>query len=270
VLVVWATRAGIDVMFFVLLMAVFFAYSLAMARLVSAGGVYVPSVSISARNLVVAARGAASISPPTLTMMTVLQAPCLDLFKLNLLHFTLNDFKIAHSARLPGRLVTICLLAALALMVAIVPWVTLHYAYRLGALSFDGWPFRDTGGWEFGPLVNDLRAPRSAASFLWAGLATGAGVMLLLTWLHSRFIWFAISPLGFMLGGTWGMIQRMWASAFVAWLLVFVIRRFGGLRPYRRIRPVFLGMVVGHLVMMELRSLLDPLFGLDMHLAAWE
>ncbi len=270
VLVLWATRAGMDVMFFALLMAVFFAYALAMARIVSAGGVYVPSVSISARNLVVAARGAASIPAPTLTMMTVLQVPCLGLFKLNLLHFTLNNFKIAHSSRLPGRLVTICLLSALALMVAIAPWVTLHYAYRLGALSFDDWLFRDTGGWEFGPLVSDLRAPRPAASFLWTGLAAGAGVMLLLTWLHSRFIWFAISPLGFMLGGTWGMIQRMWASAFIAWLLVFLIRRFGGLKLYRTVRPAFLGMVVGHLVMMGLRSLVDPLLGLDMHLAAWE
>lgn len=270
VLVLWAMRAGIDPALFALLMLIFFAYSLAMARLVCAAGVYVPSVSISARNLVVAARGAASIPARTLTMMTMLEAPCLGLFKLNLLHFSLNDFKIGHSARLPGRLVGVCLLASVVLMIAIVPWVTLHYAYHLGALSFDAWLFRDTGGWEFGPLVSDLRAPRPAASSLWAGLATGAGVMGLLTWLHSRFIWFAMSPIGFMLGGTWGMTQRMWASAFIAWLLVFVIRRFGGLRLYRTVRPAFLGMVVGHLVTMGLRSLVDPLLGIDMHLAAWE
>ncbi len=270
VLVIWAMRAGMDVLFFGVLMAVFFAYSVAMARLVAAGGVYVPSVSISARNLVVAARGAASIPAPTLTMMTVLQAPLLELYKLNLLHFTLNDFKIIHSTRLPGRLSAVCLWTAIVLMMAIVPWVTLHYAYRHGALNFDWWLFRDTGGWEFGPLVNDLRAPRPASSFLGLGLMTGAAVMVLLTWLHTRFIWFAISPIGFLLGGTWGMTQRMWASAFIAWLLVFAIRRFGGLKLYRTLRPVFLGMVVGHLVMMGLRSLIDPLFGITMHLSAWE
>lgn len=270
VLVGWAMRAGIDLSFFVLLMAVFLGYSVAMARLVAAGGVYVPSVSVHARELLVAARGAASIPAPTLTMMTVLKAPFMYQYKLNLLHFTLNDFKIAHSARLPGRLVAVCMWAAILLMIAIVPWVTLHYAYRHGALNFDWWLFRDSGGWEFGPLVENLRAPRPASSFLLAGLATGAAVMMLLTWLHSRFVWFAISPLGFVLGGTWGMVGRMWASAFVAWLLVFLIRRFGGLRLYRAVRPAFLGMVIGHLVIMGARSLLDPLLGLDMHLAAWE
>ena len=75
VLVGWAMRAGIDLSFFVLLMAVFLGYSVAMARLVAAGGVYVPSVSVHARELLVAARGAASIPAPTLTMMTVLKAP---------------------------------------------------------------------------------------------------------------------------------------------------------------------------------------------------
>jgi hypothetical protein len=270
VLFAWATRAGMDITFFAILTAIYLGYSLAMARLVSAGGVYVPDVSIHARGLVVAARGAASIPAPTLTMMTVLKAPFMSLYKLNLLHLTLNDFKIGHSARLPGRLIALCMWAAIVLMMVIVPWVTLHYAYGKGALNFDWWLFRDSGGWEFGPLVDDLRAPRPAASFLWAGLGAGAGIMLLLTWLHARFIWFAISPIGFLLGGTWGMTQRMWASAFIAWLLVFVIRRFGGLRLYRTVRPAFLGMVTGHLVMMGLRSLIGPIFGINMHLAAWE
>jgi hypothetical protein len=270
VLVGWAARAGMDLAFFAILMGVFFAYSLAMARLVAAGGIYVPDVTIGARSLLVAARGAASIPAPTLTMMTVLRVPFISLFKVDMLHYTLNDFKISHSARLPGRLVAICMWIAIVLMMAIVPWVTLHYAYRDGVLKcFDWWQY-EMGEWEFGPLVDDLRAPRPASSFLWAGLAAGAGVMTLLTWLHSRFIWFAISPLGFLLGGTWGMTQRMWGSAFIAWLLVFLVRRFGGLRLYRTVRPAFLGMVVGHLVMMGLRSLIDPLFGITMHLSAWE
>jgi hypothetical protein len=118
--------------------------------------------------------------------------------------------------------------------------------------------------------MNDLRAPQPPSSYLPAGLAYGAALMLLLTWLHASFIWFAISPIGFVLGGTWGMVQRMWTNAFIAWLLVTALRRFGGLRLYRLVRPVFLGMVIGHLVMMGFRSLFDPVLGLRMHLSAWE
>jgi len=266
----WARAAGMDLLMFALLGLVFFAYSLAVARMVAVGGVYVPDITLTPRSLLVDLRGAASIPTPTLTMFTMLRTPFMGLWKLNLLHFTVNDLKILHSARVPGRLAAVCLWLALLLMMAIVPWVTLHYCYSRGALNFDSWLFRDTGGWEFGPLVNDLRTPEPASAYLPIGLACGAAVMALLTWLHAQYIWFAVSPIGFVLGGTWGLGQRMWASAFVAWLLVTLLRRFGGLSLYRRVRPVFLGMVIGHLVTMGFRSLFDPVLGLTMHLAAWE
>jgi hypothetical protein len=270
VMAYWARAAGMDLTEFGLLVLIFFAYSLAVARLVAAAGVYVPDISLEPRALLVDLRGAASYPARTLTMFTLLATPFMQLWKVNILHFTLNDFKILHSARVPGRLGAACLWIALLLMMAIVPWVTLHYAYSRGALNFDAWLFRDTGPQEFGRLMSDLRAPQPPSSYLPAGLAYGAAVMLLLTWLHASFIWFAISPIGFVLGGTWGMVQRMWTNAFIAWLLVTALRRFGGLRLYRLVRPAFLGMVIGHLVMMGFRSLFDPVLGLRMHLSAWE
>ncbi len=269
-LALWGRAAGLDPFAFAALLAVFFGYSLTMARLVSAGGVYVPDMSVTPRSFLVALRGAAAYPARTLTMFSMLQSPFTRQYKLNLLHFALNNFKIAHSAGLPGRLTTACLWASLLIIMAIVPWVTLRYAYSLGAFTFDSWLFRDMGAWEFGELASDLRSPQPAIPFLPAGLAFGAAIMAGLMWLHGRFIWFAISPLGFIMAGTWGMVQRMWANAFIAWLLVTIIRRAGGLRLYRTVRPAFLGMVISHLVIMGLRSLLDPLIGLHMHLAAWE
>jgi hypothetical protein len=266
----WARAAGMELGLFAGLIAIFCAHSLAAARMVAVGGVYVPDLTMRPHALLAGLRGAASIPAPTLTMFTMLDRPFMGLLKRNLLHFTVNDLKILHAARIPGRLGAACLWVALALMIGIVPWVTLHYAYSRGALSFDSWLFRDGGGWEFMPLASNLRTPTPASSYLPVGLVWGAGVMALLTWLHARYIWFAVSPIGFVLAGTWGMGQRMWTSAFIAWLLVTVLRQFGGLRLYRRARPAFLGMVVGHLVMMGSRSLLDPVLGLDMHLSAWE
>ena len=105
--------------------------------------------------------------------------------------------------------------------------------------------------------------------FLLPGLLCGAAVMLLLTWLHTNFLWFSISPIGFIMGGTWAMNTRIWASAFIAWLLVVLLRGFGGLKLYAKFRPAFVGMALGHFVIMGLRSALDPLIGLHMHLSAW-
>jgi len=270
VMAVWARRAGCDLGVFAAFIGIFIAYSLAMARLVAAGGVYVPDVSLAPRDLLTGLTGAARFSPGSLTVLGLIQGPFVRSYKVNLLHFFLNDFKIMHSARLPGRLAAVCLWVALALMMVIVPWVILHYAYRDGSLNFDLWMFRDAGDVEFGQLASSLSMPEAPMAYLPTGLACGAAAMAGLTWLNARFVWWSLSPIGFVLGGTWGLGQRMWTSAFIAWLAVVSLRKVGGLRLYRTVRPMFLGMVIGHLVMMGFRSLFDPVLGLRMHLSAWE
>ena len=46
--------------------------------------------------------------------------------------------------------------------------------------------------------------------------------------------------------GTGSTCNTIWANAFTAWLLTSLIRRFGGFRLYRALRPAFLGLVFGH------------------------
>jgi hypothetical protein len=95
------------------------------------------------------------------------------------------------------------------------------------------------------------------------------GVMLLLTWLHQSFLWWGLSPIGFIMGGGNAMNTRIWSNAFIAWLLVVLLRRFGGLRLYAKFRPAFVGLVLGHFLIMGLRSMIDPLLGLNMQLSPW-
>ncbi|MGD0111997.1 MAG: DUF6785 family protein [Armatimonadota bacterium] len=265
----WTHCAGMDLWVFGVLMTIFFGYSLATARLVSAGGVFVPDVSMNPRDLMVGVTGAAGFTPGSLTMITYLQATFMQEWKVNFLHFDMNDMKILHSARVRGRLAAGALLLALLLMMAVVPWVNIHTAYAQGAQKFDSWQFRDMGNYQFGQLSDSLRTPEAATPFLSYGLVCGAAVMLLLTWLHTNFLWWGVSPIGFIMGGTWGLNTRLWTNAFIAWALVVLMIRFGGLRMYRKFRPAFLGMALGHFLIMGLRSITDPMLGLFMQLSPW-
>ena len=265
----WARRAGMDLWVFAALMGVFLAYSLATARLVAAGGVYVPDVSMAPRDLLIGVTGAAGYAPGSLSMITYLQATFMLEWKVNFMHYSMNDLKILHSARLPGRRAAGALLLAVVLMLAIAPWADLHAAYTHGAQKFDAWQFRDMGNWQFGQLAASLHTPEAPTPFLRLGLFCGAAVMLVLNWLHTSFLWWGISPIGFIMGGTWALNTRIWTNAFIAWTLVTLLVRLGGLRLYRRFRPVFLGMALGHVVIMGLRSLIDPILGLHMQLAPW-
>ncbi len=254
---------------FAALITVYYAFSLSMARLVSASGVYVPDPGLPAKDMLVNLTGAGAYSGPTLTMMTYLQATFMLEYKVNFMHYAMNDLKVAHSARLPGRLVTIGLLVSVVLMLAISPWVVLYCAYTHGAFKFDTWGFRDMGLSQFGQLMDDLRNPRASDCYLPFGLISGGAIMLLLHWLHTSFLWWGISPIGFVMADTWGMNARIWTNALIAWIVVVTLRRIGGLRLYKTCRPLFLGMVLGHFLIFGLRSLIDPLFGMNTQLAPW-
>jgi hypothetical protein len=221
------------------------------------------------RDLLVGVTGAAGYAPASLTIMTYLQATFMLEWKVSFLHYSLNDLKILHAARLPGKLAAGALLIAVLLMVAIAPWSNLQAAYTHGAQQFDVWQFQYMGNTQFGLLAASLQSPESARPYLPLGLLCGAVVMFVLDWLHSNFLWWSISPIGFIMGGTWALNQRIWASAFIAWLLVTAMIRAGGLRLYRSFRPAFLGMALGHCAIMGLRSLIDPVLGLHMSLLPW-
>ncbi len=269
VLCSWAARAGMDLWVFIAFIGICFGYSLAMTRMVVAGGIYVPSTSLLPRDVLVGLTGAAPYSVRSMTLITFLQHTFMLQPKVNFMHFAVNDLKVLHSARVRGRLAAAALLVAVVLMMLIVPWTDLRAVYHRGALSLDLWQFRDSGAGVFGELAATLQSPERATPYLSLGLLCGGAIMLALTWLHANFLWWGLSPLGFVMGGTWAMNTRVWTNALLAWVLVVALRRFGGLRLYRTWRPSFVGMMVGHLVIMAVRSIVDPWLGLHMQLSPW-
>jgi hypothetical protein len=190
-------------------------------------------------------------------------------YKVNALQYTMDDLKVLHAARLPGLLAAGALLLALVLMIALASFTNLHAIYTEGAQKLDQSVFRNTGEYQFGQLAASLRVPEARNPYLPAGIFFGAAVMLGLGWLNTTFVGFGISPIGFIMGGTWGLGDRIWTNALIAWVVVSAMIRFGGLPLYRRSRPFFLGMVLGNFAMVGIRSLVDPLLGLHMFLTAW-
>ena len=93
----------------------------------------------------------------------------------------------------------------------------------------------------FAPLVQvadqyDTRLP--------VFFASGIGIALVLSIMRMRYAWWPLAPLGFALSGSWSMIV-FWFPFLVAWLLKTTIVRYGGWRTYSRLRPFFLGLILG-------------------------
>ena len=57
-----------------------------------------------------------------------------------------------------------------------------------------------------------------------------------------RFVWWPFHPLGYPVSCVFG---GMWFSVFLAMLLKSVIMKYGGPPLFRRLRPMFLGLILG-------------------------
>ena len=78
-------------------------------------------------------------------------------------------------------------------------------------------------------------------------MGAGALLTIALSSLRARFLWFPLHPVGYLAANSWG-IHINWISFFLGWLFNVLLIHYGGLRVYRRMLPVFLGLIVGDML----------------------
>lgn len=78
----------------------------------------------------------------------------------------------------------------------------------------------------------------------WTHMAIGAGITALLQALSLRSTAWPLLPVGYIGAGSW-YVPQAWFSLFVGWLAKVLIVRFGGIRLYHRLRPLFIGIIFG-------------------------
>jgi len=138
----------------------------------------------------------------------------------------------------------------------------LHIFYHYGASSakVNTW-YSDQGRVAYQNLQNQLNnhtltdIPR-----LWGTLG-GAVVTLLLTTLRTRFVWWPLHPIGYVVAQTFTM-DWLWCPTFIGWACKALVLRYGGMNAYRRTLPFFLGLVVGDMVVSSLWTLLFLAFNI--------
>jgi hypothetical protein len=76
-----------------------------------------------------------------------------------------------------------------------------------------------------------------------------AGIIFagLLSFMHARFVWFPLEPIGFLLATDGhALIEGIWTMALAAWVLKTITLRVGGSKLYERTGiPTAIGFIVG-------------------------
>jgi len=92
--------------------------------------------------------------------------------------------------------------------------------------------------------------------------------MFLLMFMRERFIWWPLHPIGFAIGSVW-LMDRLWFSIFLAWIIKFMILRYGGPQIYLRSRYFFLGLIVGQYFAAAFWFIIDLFTGVTGNMVFW-
>lgn len=183
------------------------------------------------------------------------------LFSLRWLYFTpaigsvmacqLEGLKLADVSGLRGRTVGWLMGAGAAITVLVAMAATLNTYYQHGfELLRIG---RATGMvanqsyYSYANLMEAYTAPKGPE---WGGIfaiAIGAMVTVALSWLRLNVLGFPLHPVGYLAANSWGM-HLHWMTFFLGWLIKTAVMRYGGLRLFRQLLPLFLGMIVGDMI----------------------
>src|SRR5687768_1272933 len=149
---------------------------------------------------------------------------------MSFLYFVTNTERFSEEVGQRGRAMArgLWLAVPAALAAAYVGILLLSHAY--GAVTFRAWPLTWNVPTHLDQLAGTLANREGHRSLGLLGIGVGMAFAALLVGLHRKYLWWGISPLGFVVASSENITGQIWSSVLVGWLIASLVRRFGGLR----------------------------------------
>ena len=256
----WLWQTGVPSPYVPLLLFGAFVVFLTAAREAAQGGVaamYAPTV---APDIVTSAVGASVLGPHGMAglaltypwstgraTMMILMVVCANGLKV------ISEVNLPDRRRLFGGIVAVIVVSLTATVSLIF-----YLSYQHGAINLN-WYFEAFAKYPYEFMANNIDNPTGPNLSGWVHKGLGAAIMAGLLVVQHRYPWWPFHPLGFPIGAVFG---RMWFSVFVAWLIKVLILQYGGSRLYAYIRPMFLGLILGELVVGGVWVIIDSITGM--------
>ncbi|MEW6755150.1 MAG: DUF6785 family protein, partial [Candidatus Latescibacterota bacterium] len=239
----WLWRAGLPPWAVPLFLAGAFLVFLSLTRLIVETGLPTVTPRLIPCDLLVSGVGSSAIGAKGMIAMASSFAWAGDL-----LIFLMAP--VAHALKLGGEVQgsrrglfwAMVLAIALALALSIATFLVLSYAH--GAANLYPQYFASFPRYPYDYAADLIASPRGVSTTGWMLVGVGAGVMAVLTFVHRHFLAWPLHPIGFVVAADWVM-DNIWFSVFLAWLIKTRVLRYGGPALYRATVPLFMGLVLG-------------------------
>ncbi|MAF09568.1 hypothetical protein CMK11_03880 [Candidatus Poribacteria bacterium] len=212
------------------------------------GGLLFVTTTAAPSEFLVPLLGTRALGPANLAIPSVLEHGVMWDSREFVMPSVMNGMRAPDAARVNRRHVVGVMGVALLVALPVGFIACLKVIYHYGALNLQHWTY----------MIAAPDFPRRAAGYLHAPVATnwtnvsimggGALFMLFLCVMRLRFIWWPAHPIGYVAFSKYHA-HNLWFAIFLGWVMKLVVLRIGGVQLYRRLRPAFLGMIVGDSVM---------------------
>jgi hypothetical protein len=263
----WSMAAGMDFVPALALWITYLVAAIALTRIVVEGGLLFVQqgwTSLGAMAQVAGSGPGTWLAPNSLVPGAFLQAAMITDLRAFLMPSFIQSFKLAHDRQLKVKPLFWLIMSVVLITLVMGIYMNVYSGYAKGGLTLEGW-FAQGGAKQPAENANNLIKGSPDASWFnltWIGI--GAGLTFLMMLARSRFLWFPLHPIGFLMCLTYPM-QRLWFSIFLGWLCKGLITRFGGTVVYRQATPLFLGLALGDVSMMLFWLIIDGWQGHQFH-----
>ena len=253
----WLWRAGMPVVVLPVLLGICVIYYIVITRVTAAGGIPTTRPPIIPPYFVISGFGTSILGERGLVALGFSQGWMAEM-RLFPMIACANSLKLAEAVRGPKRRLFYGMLLAVVCSLVGSILMLMHLGYTHGGINLIAHFIGDGHQWHrMTPLFDETREPNLRG---WMFTGIGGVVEGLLMWANHRWTWWPLHPLGFVVAA--GFITgQIWLSAMIAWMLKMVIFQYGGGRLFVRLRPVFLGMILGEASTGGLWLVIDAITG---------
>jgi hypothetical protein len=249
----WLTIAGVGFFFSIVLMTVLFMILVTVARIVAETGAFFVQTNVSLTTpttFVAFPHLTFGISQDSYLIGHMVSVQMWDVSEAHM-PFAINALRVADGAKRIDRRHWLMPITLVGLAVAFVVAASSYgyLAYSHGAMNFmDQW-----GAGAGGPLhwVHEGAATYKTVGnqypytmFPWFHFTLGAAIVGILAFGRYRWARWPLVPVGYLLANVFAMWVT-WFSICVGWALKVTVLKFGGALLHNRLKPVFIGMIVG-------------------------
>jgi hypothetical protein len=266
-LAVWLTMSGLDLWAAILALTLALLIFVGLTRVVAESGVAAAVSPLIAAATLVSATGSELLGPSGLVGLAYAHVWSADI-RTFVMASCAHSLKLSeHMGRNVRPLFWVLLLAILISLVGSICTI-LYLAYEYGGINLNSWFFGDGARAPFKFIAEKLQTPTQPSLEGWGNSVLGGGFMTLLMIARHRLLWWPLHPVGYPISMVW-LMDQLWFSIFLAWLLKLVIIKYGGPGIYQRARPYFLGLITGQFVTAGVWLVIDWLTGMTDNLVFW-